>query len=237
MTSKSRARSPRSSELLQAKIRIASVPLRAATAPVWEHGALAQLLPEFLASIYDSVRVTIPLMEAARRTAADLGKRDPVARMLPAYLDTHIAEEREHDQWLLNDLASIGLSKKTISNRVPPPSIVGMAGAQYYWIFHSHPVAILGYLAVLEGTPPTIAHLDTVQKRSGLPGKAFRMLRHHAEADEQHAADLFSFLDTLPLSDRQQKLVGMSALHTLAAIYDFFRDLATFVPEPAKRRA
>jgi hypothetical protein len=216
----------RSSEVLQAKIRIAAQPLHAVTESVWNHPALPDVFAEFLASIYDSVRVTIPLMEAARCTAVKLGERDPVAGKLAGYLEGHIAEEFEHDQWLLNDLAAVGFTREVMAKRLPRPSIAAMAGAQYYWIFHAHPVAILGYLAVLEGHAPSPAHLDGLQKRTGLPDEAFRMLRHHAAADEQHAADLFGFLDTLSLSDQHERLLGVSAVQTLAGIHDFFSDLA-----------
>ena len=30
-----------------------------------------------------------------------------------------------------------------------------LVGAQYYWIRHVHPVALLGYVMLLEGYPPS----------------------------------------------------------------------------------
>ena len=38
---------------------------------------------------------------------------------------------------------------------MPPPSVAGLVGSQYYWILHHHPVAFLGYVALMEGYPPT----------------------------------------------------------------------------------
>jgi len=40
-------------------------------------------------------------------------------------------------------------------------------GAQYYWIHHFHPVALLGYIAVLEGRPPSPTLVEELIERTG----------------------------------------------------------------------
>ena len=38
--------------------------------------------------------------------------------------------------------------------RPPAPAVAALVGAQYYWVLHHHPVALLGYIGLLEGYPP-----------------------------------------------------------------------------------
>ena len=66
-----------------------------------------------------------------------------------------------------------GLSPRRDLKRIPPPSAAALAGAQYYWIRHVHPVAILGFIAVLEGTPPDVEFFENLADRIGLPRQAF----------------------------------------------------------------
>jgi len=172
-------------ELLRAKIRLAAGALRPAIDAFWDHPRLPEMFPDFLVAIYGSVRATIPLMEAASSTSLRLD--DPVAASLPGYFQKHAQEEINHDEWLLRDLEVMGFARDDETSRLPHPVISEMVGAQYYWIFHSHPVALLGFFAVLEGNPPQNEDLSAVQARTGLPSEAFRMLRDHAEIDDRHA--------------------------------------------------
>jgi hypothetical protein len=192
----------RHGQLLKRKIALAGPLLQPVTSEFWDHHRLSDLFPEFLVAIHGSVRATLPLMEAATRIAKRDRHTDAICDALCEYFPQHIG-------------------------RLPLPAIAAMVGAQYYWIFHVHPVALLGFFAVLEGHPPTIDHLDEIERRTGLPSDAFRMLRHHAELDVMHADELFSRLDDLPLSPRLVELVGTSALHTIAALATFFNDLMT----------
>jgi Iron-containing redox enzyme len=111
--------------------------------------------------------------------------------------------------------------------RTAAPAIAALVGAQYYWIHHAHPVALLGFFGVLEGHPPTLPHLDDVQTRTGLPADAFRMLRHHAELDAVHGQEVFQFIDRLPLETRHVELLGTSALHCVGALGALFQDLVS----------
>ena len=149
----------------------------------------------------------------------------PWLRKLVEYLDCHMVEGYYYDEWLFVDLESLGVPRDDVVRRPAPPAIAAAVGAQYYWIQHAHPCALLGFFAVLEGHPPTLEHLDDVQSRRALPESAFRMLGHHAELDAVHAADLFAFVDGLPLEPWQGALIGTSALHTLGAFHDMFNDL------------
>jgi hypothetical protein len=119
----------------------------------------------------------------------------------------------------------VGITRDEVLARVATPAIARLVGAQYYWITHAHPVSLLAFFAVLEGHPPTLAHLDEVQRRTGLPTGGFRMLRRHAELDERHGEELFQLIDGLPLNVSHVSLLGLSAFHTIDALGAMFDEL------------
>ena len=129
-------------------------------------------------------------MEAALHASRAIAAGDGVAAGMIAYLERHIEEERGHDEWLLEDLEALGVSRAEVRTRAPADSTARAVGAQYYWIRHDHPVALLGYVAVVEGRPPSVAFLDEIVARTGLPSSAFRTLYRHAESDVGHGRDL-----------------------------------------------
>jgi hypothetical protein len=105
---------------------------------------------------YSEARATVPLMEAAQSRAVELAREgDAVAQALLPWLREHIVEETDHDRWLLVDYARIGGDPATMADWPGCPTVAAMVGSVYYWALHAHPVAILGYCAVLEGTPPS----------------------------------------------------------------------------------
>jgi hypothetical protein len=153
-------------------------------------------------------------MEAARDRATSLAARDPVAASLAKYLGQHVNEERHHDEWLLDDLEVLAVPREAVWSRVPSPTVAALVGAQYYWVNHHHPIAILGYIAVLEGNPPIESDIAEVIQRTGLPERAFRTFIKHARLDPHHRDDLDAALDAMPLTEEHQTLVATSALET-----------------------
>ncbi|MFJ5774007.1 iron-containing redox enzyme family protein [Streptomyces sp. NPDC093094] len=194
--------------------------LRAAAAALWRPDGLRRRYPRYLAAMHALVRTSVPLLERAAARCAELD--DPVARRLAVYCARHAEEERDHDAWLLEDLAVVGAGPAA----VPPTAVVELAGAQYYRIEHEHPVALLGYIAVLEGNAPGPRLADRLARTTGLPAAAFRTLREHAELDGGHVDDLHRVLDALALPAHRQTTVCVSALHTAALLARLFTALA-----------
>ena len=112
-----------------------------------------------------------------------------------------------HDEWLLEDYRTIGGDPDELITAVGSPTIAAVVGSVYYWTLHAHPVAVLGYCAVIEGNPPTAVFIDTLEKRTGYPGAAFNTLRHHSTIDLDHRAELFALIDDL-LLDAADELLG-----------------------------
>ena len=192
---------------------------------VWEHPRVRELYPEYLVTMHGVIRASVPLMERALGRARVAAVDDPAAAGLAAYLEHHVEEERGHDDWLLEDLAVLGRSREAVMSRVPPTSVAALVGAQYYWIEHYHPVAVLGYIGVLEGYPPAIEDVDTLMTRTGYEREAFRTLVRHSELDPLHAADFDEHLDRLPLTPEQAAVIGLSGIYTVHAFTHVFQDL------------
>ncbi|HEX2027348.1 MAG TPA: iron-containing redox enzyme family protein [Nitriliruptorales bacterium] len=202
------------SERLRRKLEFLLPVVRAAGRRFLGHPRVADLYPEYLFTSHCIVRASVPLMEAAVRQATAGSDRDPVADGVARYLEEHIPEERDHDEWLLEDLETLGIDRAAILSRPPSATVAALIGAQYYWVLHYHPVALLGYMALLEGYPPRRDEIEVLAARTGYDRAAFRTLMAHAELDPHHRDDLDRTLDALPLSPAQRSLLGTSALHS-----------------------
>ena len=156
----------------------------------------------------------MPLTETALERSRLLAGDDPLANPLAGYLADHIEEELRHDETLLEDIEALGVERSSVLERLPSPKVAALVGSQYYWIQHFHPVSFLGYVAVMEGYPPTSELIETLVARTGFPRNAFRAYLEHAELDPGHRDHLDRTLDALPLEQRHEKALGVSAIAT-----------------------
>lgn len=217
------------SQALRYKIALAEPGLNALCRAFWRHPRIGAVLTEYLFSLWSSMRATLPLLHAAEARARDRARLDPLCAVMVPYLARHADEERGHDDWLLEDLQVLGVERAAVLQRLPPPDVAAMVGAQYYFIAHAHPLALLGFFAVLEGSPLTPADVDGLEQRSGVPRAALRTLDKHAALDPRHRDDLDALLDELPLAPEHEALLGLSALTVvgqLAAIVSRLLDAA-----------
>jgi hypothetical protein len=209
---------------LRHKVALAGRVLEGRVSEVSSASDIDALLPELLFRTHCVARASAPLMRAARARALELN--DPVARGIREYLTDHIEEEQAHADWVLDDLEGIGCSAMRILARVPPSSIAELVGAQYYWIHHAHPVALLSYIAVLEEhvTPASVVR-ELIASSSHAPA-AFRTLLEHAELDPSHVAELYALIDRLPLSTEQVTLLSVNAFRTVELLDRSFDEIS-----------
>jgi hypothetical protein len=200
---------------LRGKIGLASGPFIDASARLATHPRIADLYPAYLITLHTIVRATVPLMQAALGRARATAEHDETARALAPYLERHIEEERDHDGWLLEDLEQIGVDRSVALERVPSPSVAALVGSQYYWTFHYHPVALLGYFAFAEGYPPTPTLIETLATGTGFPPQAFRTIEAHGELDPRHRDELDQVIDALPLTSDLEVAMGLSAISSI----------------------
>ncbi|WP_326734446.1 iron-containing redox enzyme family protein [Streptomyces sp. NBC_01022] len=212
---------------LRLELSLVQPVLRAAAARMWRSDAgLPGRYRHYLCAMHQVIRASVPLMEQAAARCEAL-PRDPVAPPLARYLRTHAEQERGHDDWLLTDAAAAGTAPGALTGTTPPAYVAALVGAQYYWIEHSHPVALLGYIAVLEGNAPAPGLAGRLARETGLPPAAFETVRLHADLDDGHSAGLDRLIGRLPLDRAQRSLVAVSALHTVAALAELFDRIAT----------
>jgi len=203
------------SRRLRDKIRLVRGELDAAGAALWSHPRLPKIYPEFLFRNHAVIRASVPLMETAALSCQARMADDPLAADMFGYLRHHIPEEMHHDDWVLEDLEVLGVRREAVLARIPPPTVAALVGAQYYWIQHFHPVALLGFIAVLEGTPPDVEYFEQTADRAGIPREAFSNLLRHGKLDPRHRDDLDRALDRFPLTAEHHALLGVSAFQTV----------------------
>jgi hypothetical protein len=159
----------------------------------------------YLQDLYHSVKASCPLMTTAMSQLKQNGSEKN--RDLIDYLEQHIDEERHHDDWILEDLEHLGVDRQITLARPPKNEIVDMVGAVYYRILHIDPVAIFGYIAVLESHPVSGQSIDLIMKAANLDADSVRALKHHSVIDVDHAEEFYQFLSTIDLSDRQKTVI------------------------------
>lgn len=199
---------------LRWKIDLVIPPYAEACRKLVTHPRLAELWPRFLITQHEIIRATVPLTEVAATRAEAMAADDPVASSLARYLEEHVEEELGHDDRLLDDLELIGVNRATVLGRMPSPSVASLVGAQYYWIHHHHPIAFLGFVALMEGHPPTPRLIETLIAATGYPRAAFRTFEEHGELDPGHRDRLDQTIDALPLTAEHETIMGVSAMHS-----------------------
>ena len=213
--------------LIRPALWLAFPAVRAAAYSMWTAPGLRERYPAYLSAMHLVIRASVPLMEAAADSCARLPSGDPSAEPLARYFGEHIAEERDHDRWLLEDLAVLGVPEpQALPGAAVQEDIATMVGTQYYWARHGHPACLLGYIAVLEGCPPQAALAARLPALTGLPEPAFRTLAWHAALDPGHHGELHRLLEALPLSAAVTAAVARNAACTAARAAVLLRGLA-----------
>ena len=139
-------------------------------------------------------------MEAGREQAEARADGDAVCAAL-AGTRGDITEEPHHDESLPGRPRVVGTARAEVLARPPAPTWRPRR-AQYYWLLHYPPVALLAYIAVSRAT--RLAQLvDDLQSRTGYDASALpRCLVTHAELGSGHREELDELLDSLPLTRR-----------------------------------
>jgi len=209
-------------DALENAIRGDRATLTLATLRFLSHPSLPAVFPDYLISLYHSMRTAGALMEEARARSAALAQACPVAARLVPYWTRHIREEAGHDEWVIGDLARLGVDIGRARLSLPTPEVAELMGTLHFWIRHTHPVAVLSYFYVVERNPPTVELLDWMVER-GIPRDALQTFYRHARIDVEHGRELGELIDSLPLEPSHVGLLALSAttvLRQLARIYE-----------------
>lgn len=223
------------SRRLLGKMALGQPILAAEAQSLWSSPHVRHYYLLYLRTMHMIVRSAIPLMHAARDRSHLLAPYDAVAAGLVDYFDQHAREEAGHDLWILEDLVAAGGEPEDALDAIPSPRIANYVGAQYYWLRHYHPVALLGHIGALETYHPKAGFAKRLQGLTGLPRSAFRAIARHEILDLRHKAELYELIDGLELSAEHETMLGISALHTIDSAILVLREL--FEMEPPKPTA
>ena len=162
MTKGLRRRAPSS------KLDVVVAEISGASHKLVTHPRIAELYPEYLFMCHGIVRATIPLMEAGLRQAR-LSAEERVgvgrARRLPGA--AHRRKRPARTSGSSRDLEELG---ERSGSRSRASSLAHGGGARRRPVLldrHYHPVCLLGYLAALEGYPPTRELIDDLIASTG----------------------------------------------------------------------
>jgi pyrroloquinoline quinone (PQQ) biosynthesis protein C len=216
MTVSSVRSDPRHSEVVRAKIALFGRRLGHTAYRFWSSPDFPRLYREYIFQSHSIIRASVPLMQAAADACAlPQHAGDPALQGFARYLRHHIPEETGHHEWILDDGEAMGVERSKVLARLPKESATQLVGVQYYWIHHYNPIALAGFIATMEGDPPTTEFVEEVARRHGLSLNCFTSFLYHARIDPQHRRDLDDVLDLLPLTADHLALIGLSSLRTI----------------------
>lgn len=187
-------------EKFQIKMYLAACELSAVVRELMACPDPREVYKKYMTALYSIIKSTENILQVAiEETERRLKAGDASCAELLEYFIKHKKEEVEHDQWLLEDLVSLGVSAEEVVSLRPSAETAALVGSQYYWMYHYHPALLLGYLAIFESYPMGIEQINEWQRLTGYPDSAFRTLRLHTELDPYHAIDLNVIIGTFAM--------------------------------------
>lgn len=203
------------SDRLEGKLDLVKPSLQEAAHRLWNVTDAREIYPLYLEQMHMVVRSGVSLMQTAVNMARKLPQDCAIKTPLINYLEKHIDEEKGHDVWLLEDYEATGNDPDCLISKIPSSHVANMAGAQYYWIIHHHPVMVMGHLAALELNHPPAGFSTYLAQLTGYPTDAFRAIARHEKLDLVHKKEILSLIDELDLTRQEEVAIGVSGLHTL----------------------
>ena len=175
----------------------------------------------FLTEAYHHVKHTVPLLMAC-------GSRLPERlEWLREAIVHYINEEIGHQEWILNDLETLGVDKESVRHGQPSIQTKLMVSYAYDQIERRNPVGFFGMVYTLEKTSSTIATLAANQIASSLalPKKAMTYMISHGSLDIEHMQDFEQLMNRL--DDEDDKA---SVLQSVPVFYHLYSNIFRALP-------
>ncbi len=160
---------------------------------------------DFLIQLYPVVSHFCPMMAAAAGRCAD---RYPELRH---YLYEHIAEEKGHEQMVLDDLESMCVDSSMLPEQPPRPPVQAMLGYNYHALTTGVPHSVLGLIYVLEIVSSLYGGrvAQAVSRSVNLPlSQGFSFLESHAVLDDQHIGELKKVMQSVQESELEDAVLN-----------------------------
>lgn len=175
----------------------------------------------YLAEAYHHVKHTVPLMQAA------VAALRPHQMWMKPALDEYIAEERGHEQWILEDIAAAGGDAAAVRSGMPRPATEFMVSYIYDYVTRINPAGLFGMVLVLEGTSIELASRGAaaIQTSLGLGDECFHYLTSHGALDVEHMKFFESLMNQVHSKDDQAAII-----HVARRMYLLFGGLFGAIP-------
>lgn len=171
------------------------------------------LFCNYLSATAHIIKASTDIMAVARDSL--MCENSNNKQQLFEYLNEHIEEESGHYEWVVEDLGAVTDDVPGNMLRTQTSSVIAVPGCAYYSIRNESPWAVLGYIAVMEGSPPSDATLDDVAKACDVPSSALRTLKIHGDLDVGHIDELYDFIDSCVFSEYEYLAINRMAIMTI----------------------
>ena len=175
----------------------------------------------FLTEAYHHVKHTVPLLMAC-------GSRLPERlEWLREAIVTYIQEEVGHQEWILNDLASLGVDKELVRQGQPSLPTELMVSYAYDTVARSNPIGLFGMVYALEKTSSTIATNAASQIVSALDltPESITYMVSHGSLDIEHMQHFERLMNRL--EDSADKA---AVLHSAPVFYQLYSSIFQSLP-------
>ena len=175
----------------------------------------------FLTEAYHHVKQTVPLLMAC-------GSRLPERlEWLREAVIEYTEEEVGHQEWILNDLATLGVDSEKIRYGQPALPTELMVSYAFDLVMRKNPVGFFGMVYVLEKTSSTIATHAAHQIASvlSLPPGAMTYMVSHGSLDIKHMENFEQLMNRLD-GDKDRQ----SVLHSASVFYELYANILGSLP-------
>jgi pyrroloquinoline quinone (PQQ) biosynthesis protein C len=121
-------------------------------------------------------------------------------RRVRYFLYEHMHEESGHEEWVLNDLEAVGVSRERARAEVPGIFTKALCGYNYWSADRGHPCATLGMMYALEVIASVYGGTFASAMTEALlleDGRGVSFIGSHASMDAEHLIDLKEILNTV----------------------------------------
>jgi len=146
---------------------------------------------------------------------------------LARYLMHHATEEQGHDAWALQDLRDLGMDEAEALATRPVPACSALVGYTHFLAGHANPIALFGWMYVLEAVGNDLGTLAGAQlvETLGAQRSAVRFVAGHGIADTDHTAEITTQIER-HLTDADDQAEVAYAARVVADLYlRMFREL------------
>ncbi len=121
-----------------------------------------------------------------------------------------IAEEKGHEDWVLNDIAAVGGDVDGVRASRPRIPVEAFIGYNYALTDRHHPISVLGMLYTLEVIASVYAGrvAQSARDKIGMTGaEGFTFLESHSTMDGDHLVDLKNAIKSIEAPAQQDAVI------------------------------